>query len=178
MKELKSISSLLEADKRWSNFVQLNMVTNEFLPITLDDRYRPIAEITLSQSTPDNVKSQFNVALMLGVYAWLYYPFHQLAELKAYSTVEMALRIRFPFCKGGLKKLLNIAVKNGVITDKGFSHISNFSQYPVEYSEKLPEIISTLRNNLAHGSETLHPGSLFTLKNCSEIINQLFLSVN
>jgi len=31
-----------------------------------------------------------------------------------------------------------------------------------------------LRNNLAHGSTTLHPNSMSTLKIVSEVINQLF----
>jgi len=38
----------------------------------------------------------------------------------------------------------------------------------------LPRLIPEFRNTLAHGEVQLHPGSLFTVQNCSEIINQLF----
>lgn len=174
MEELKQLSALLEPDVRWDHFVLRNVVTNEIVPITLSDRYQSISEITLSTVVPENVKSQFNIALMLGVYAWLYYSFHQVAELKAFSTVETALRLRFPEVKGTLKKLLTYAVETGVIVDNGFSDIEVCDEDPKRYSSKLPSLVSSLRNDLAHGSFTLHPGSLFTLRNCAEIINQLF----
>ena len=174
MEELKPFSTLLEPDERWANFVLRNPSTNEMRPVSLNDRYEPIAGITLSPSAPEDVRSQFNIALMLDVYAWLYYPFHQVAELKAFSTVEMALRLRFPEIKGGLKKLLSVAVERGVVVDQGFSHIEGDGETPTRYSAQLPSLVSSLRNELAHGSHMLHPGSLFTLRNCAEIINQLF----
>jgi hypothetical protein len=173
MEELKSFATLLEPDERWAHFV-LRDSANQVRPVSLDDRYESIAEITVSPSAPEDVRSQFNIALMLGVYAWLYYPFHQVAELKAFSTVEMALRLRFPEAKGGLNKLLALAVERGAIVDHGFSHLEPDSEAPTSYSAQLPNLISSLRNELAHGSHMLHPGSLFTLRNCAEIINQLF----
>jgi hypothetical protein len=174
MEELKPLSTLLEPDERWANFVMHRVSTNEITPITLSDRHQSVTDIALSSAAPEDVRSQFNIALMLGVYAWLYYPFHQVAELKAFSTVEMALRLRFPEKKGALNRLLAFAVESGVITDKGFSHIEFCDEDPKRYSAKLPSLVSSLRNELAHGSFTLHPGSLFTLRNCAEIINQLF----
>jgi len=174
MEELKSFSTLLAPDERWAYFAQRNTSTNEVTPVTLNDRYQSIAEITLSTAAPEDVKNQFNIALMLGVYAWLYYPLHQVAELKAFSTVEMALRLRFPETTGALNKLLLFAVENGVIADKGFSHIEASDKDPTRYAKTLPSIVASLRNDLAHGSAMLNPGSLFTLRNCAEIINQLF----
>lgn len=174
MEELKPFSALLEPDERWAHFILRNVSTDEITPLSLTDRYHSIAEIPLSSCTPEAVQSQFNVARMLGIYAWLYYPFHQVAELKAFSTVEMALRLRFPEHKGALNKLLSFAVEQGVIVDEGFSHITFGEEDPAQYSKKLPSLVSSLRNDLAHGSPMLHPGSLFTLRNCAEIINQLF----
>ena len=159
---------------RWTNLVLVDQSSGQFRPITLKDHYRAVSLIKLSASAPETVQSQFNVALMLGTYAWLYYPFHQVAELKAFSTVEMALRHRFPEAKGSFKRRLEHAVKAGVISDHGFSHVTANEQRPTEYSAQLPWLVSELRNDLAHGSATLHPDSLFTLRNCAEIINQLF----
>lgn len=174
MEELKSLSTLLEPDERWVNFGLHTVPTNKIAQVTLSCRYQSVAEITLSTAAPEDVRSQFNIALMLGVYAWLYHPFHQVAELKAFSTVEMALRLRFPGANGALNKLLLFAVESGVIVDKGFSHIESSEEDPTQYSMELPSIVASMRNDLAHGSVTLHPDSLFTLRNCAEIINQLF----
>lgn len=43
-----------------------------------------------------------------------------------------------------------------------------------DYLKILLKAIPSLRNNLAHGAQTLHPHSLETLELCAEIINQLF----
>ena len=131
MEELKSFSSLLEPDERWASFVLHRVSTGEIAPITLSDLYQSVTDISLSSTVPENVKSQFNISLMLGIYAWLYYPFHQVAELKAFSTLEMALRLRFPEAKGALKRLLRVAVESGVIVDAGFSHIEVFDDDPI-----------------------------------------------
>lgn len=174
METLKSIDELFEPDERWSHFVMRDKATNEVTPYSLEQRFQAVAEISLSSTAPEDVISHFNVARMLCVYAWLYYPLHQVAELKAFSTVEMALRNRFPGNKGGLFKLLTLAVEQGIIADAGFSHIEATPEVLDQYSKRLPGLVSSLRNTLAHGESMLHPGSLFTLRNCAEIINQLF----
>ena len=174
MEELKAYSDLLEPDERWANFVLRNPVTSELSHYTFKKRYETISAIKLIDSVPEDVKSQFNTALMLGIYAWLYYPFHQIAELKAFSTLEMALRHKFSKNRSGLFKLLKLAVDSDLITDVGFSHIEFFSEDPKKYSSLLPKLISDMRNDLAHGSTSLHPGSGSTLSNCAEIINQIF----
>jgi len=177
METLKSIGELFEPDVRWSYFVARDSATNVITPYLLEHRYQAIAEITLSSKAPEDVTSHFNVARMLCVYAWLYYPLHQVAELKAFSTVEMALRERFPGGKRGLFKLLSLAVEQGIIADAGFSHIKAISGVTGQYSKRLPEFVSSLRNSLAHGNNMLFPGSLHTLRICAEMINQLFPEV-
>lgn len=174
MENMKSFSTLLNPDERWANFVLVSSQTKQLTQYTLEERYNSFSRIRLSQKVPEDVQSQFNIAGMLGVYAWFYYPFHQVAELKVFATLEMALRLRFPNVKGGLKKLLTVAVDNGLIVDDGFSHILPRENDSANYSKKLPELISSMRNDLAHGTVTLHPGSLFTINNCAEILNQLF----
>lgn len=158
-------------------FVLRERETGETSKVSLEHRYESIAHINLNATVPEEVCSQFNIAKMLCVYAWLYYPLHQVAELKAFSTLEMALRLRYP--EGGpmLKRLLAHAVKAGAITDHGFSHIKAELNDPLRYSKNLPDIIPSLRNSLAHGTTLLHPQSVFTLRNCSEIINQLYPTV-
>ena len=43
-----------------------------------------------------------------------------------------------------------------------------------QYCKILAQSMSYLRNELAHGSEMLHPGGLGTLAICADLINQLF----
>lgn len=174
MEDLKSFSTLLEQDERWANFVIRNRETNQIIPYSLENRFESVSEIQLNSNVPEDVRSQFNVAKMICIYAWLYYPLHQIAELKVFATLEMALRLRYPSSKRALKKLLTVAVDDGVIIDEGFSHIVPREDDKYGYSKKLPELISSMRNDLAHGTVTLHPSSLFTINNCAEILNQLF----
>lgn len=176
MEDLKPFDKLLDPDDRWAYFSTVNRETGERKPYALRDRYEGVHEAELPCCVPEEIRSEFNVARMLCVYAWLYYPFHSMAELKAFATVELALRVRFPELKKGvgLKVLLGHAVAQGVLTDKGFSHIHADEKSPQSYAQQLPELIPTLRNALAHGNVQLHPGSIFTVRNCCEIIRQLF----
>jgi chorismate mutase len=175
LEDLKTLASLLEPDERWANFALRDPRTNLLIEYTLDYRYKVLADVKLIDSVPEDVKSAFNIAIMLSIYAWLYYPLHQIAELKVFSTLEMALRKKLPQIeRPTLNKLLKYAVDSDVITDKGFSHVEFNSQNPKEYSNKLPKLISSFRNGLAHGDNSLHPTSIFTINNCAEIINQLY----
>lgn len=102
-----------------------------------------------------------------------------MSELKAFASVELALGLKFPeLLKKGLKALLARAVSDGLILDTGFSHIETDDIDPQQYSRKLPDLIPELRNTLAHGTPLLHPGSLFTVRNCAEIVTQLFRDKN
>jgi hypothetical protein len=174
MEEIKIFENLLEADERWATFFRRGE-NDEPIPTSLKAEYEAVEKIQLNVSVPEDVQSQFNIARMLRIYAWLYYPLHQVAELKAFSTVEMALKSEFPTVKG-LRNLLNTAIQAGRITDIGFSHIIPNDEDLTLYSRSLLDCLPALRNDLAHGSTMLHPDSIFTLSNCSEIINQLFPS--
>ena len=173
MEDLKKFIDLLEPDERWESFAIRDQQTNHLKKYTLADRYNSIEQVVLNNTVPPDVRSQFNVAKMLCVYAWLYYPLHQVAELKAFSTLEMGLRIRFPQFRN-FKRLLTCAVEQGYIKDEGMSGIAIDTNDPLSYSRRLPELITSMRNDLAHGTVTLHPGSIFTLNNCAEILNQVF----
>ena len=175
VEEFKAFDKLLEPDGRWAYFITQNRETGEKKPYSLPDRYEAVAEIQLPPDVPEAVRSEFNTAKMLCVYAWLYYPLHPMAELKAFATVELALGLRLPdLSKKGLKVLLTRAVAEGFVTDSGFTHIETDKQDPQRYSRMLPDLIPELRNTLAHGTPLLHPGSLFTVRNCAEIVAQLF----
>ncbi len=176
MEEFKKLEDVGKPDRRNSYFAVVNQETGENRPLDHEDIYKSVDAVNLLDSVPEDIRSQFNVAKNLAVYTWFSYSFHQISELKAFSTLEMALKQKFGKNKNGFRGLLRKAVNSGLIRDKGFSHITHEVQeeYEMEYSRRLPDIIPNLRNELAHGSNMLHPGSISNLQICADFINQLF----
>ena len=176
METLKKLEEIEKPDTRNTHFVLINHETGEERSLTLEDFYKTVELIKLHERVPDNVRSQFNVARNLAIYTWFCYAFHQISELKAYSTLEMALRIKFDKNKVGLKQLLIEAVKSGLIKDRGFRNVKNTLKNldSTEYVKRLPELMPRFRNKLAHGSNMLTDSAFFNLQICADFINQLF----
>ncbi len=173
MEDFKKNDEINLPDERNLLFGSINTETGKFDRLTLERIYRAVELVELSERAPESVRSQFNVAKNLAVYTWYSYSFNQISELKAYSCVEMALKDRLGKHKYGFRGLIKKAVTLGLIQDKGFEVVREPSDSN-EYSEGLIDIIPNLRNELAHGSTTLHPGAVFTLQWCSDFINQLY----
>lgn len=174
MEEFKLLASLTNPDKRNFYWSVIDLSTRTPRRLELDDIYKSISEICLDKVVPDDIRSQFNVAKNVAVYSWYCYPFHQVCEMKAYSTVELALKLRleknYPF-----PKLITKAINLGLIKDAGFSHLRKpVDEASVDYSKSLVKIMPELRNDLAHGGTTLHPGAVGTLRICADFINQLY----
>ena len=177
METLKKLEEINKPDTRNTHFVIINHETGEKRSLSLEDFYKTVELIKLHERVPDNVRSQFNVARNLAIYTWFCYAFHQISELKAYSTLEMALRIKLDKGKVGLKKLLIEAVESGLIKDRGFRNVKNSLKNPnsTEYVKRLPELMPRFRNELAHGSTMLNNSAFFNLQICADFINQLFI---
>lgn len=174
MEEFKSYDSLTEPDERNSFWCVIDNDSGDTRPLSLEDVYHSISSVSLDSTIPDDIASQFNVAKNVAAYSWYCYPFHQVCEMKAYATVEYALKQRldrqWPF-----PKLIKKSISWGLIKDKGFSHLKeSMNEDSIEYSKSLIEIMPALRNGLAHGGTTLHPGSVSTLRICADFINQLY----
>ena len=176
MEELKKLEELHNPDKRNLVYGVIDRDTGKQRSLDVTDVYSSVEGIGLSAKVPESIRSQFNEARNLAIYSWFSYSFHQIAEMKAFSTVEMALRDRLGnHKKSGLKRLIKMSVNVGLVKDSGFSHIAKpESPSSTEYSQHLPKIMSSLRNSLAHGSTMLHPFSADTLVICADFINQLY----
>jgi len=175
MEKLKKLEELHNPDKRNLVYGVIDRDTGEQRSLDVTDIYSSVEAIDLSAKVPESIRSQFNVAKNLAIYSWFSYSFHQTAEMKAFSTVEMALKDRLGKHKYGLKRLIKRSVDVALIKDSGFSHIAKpENPNSTEYSQDLPKIMSSLRNSLAHGSTMLHPFSVDTLVICADFINQLY----
>ena len=175
MEKFKEYDELLKPDIRTTYFVQVDRIKGEKSEFSLKNVYDEVEFVKLDESYVDNenIISQFNVAKNLAVYTWLSYSFHQVAEMKAYSVVEMALRDIYNNKKTSLNHLVKRAVKERLLVNEEFLHLKD-RDYHGSFVDNLPLIISTFRNSLAHGSTMLDNKSLQTMHICKDIINQLY----
>jgi hypothetical protein len=160
MEELKNINEITSPDNRTTSFVVVNRETGQKREFRICDLHEEVDLIKLDETVPEEVRSQFNVARNLCLYSWYCYSFHSVACFKAYSTIEMALRIRLgkpDEAKCNLRPMLEEAVAKGILQDKS-----------------APETIPDLRNLIAHGSPMNAPWSVQMLRLCAETINELF----
>jgi len=177
MEEFTKLNEIFEPDDRNLHYVITNQETGETRYLTFKDTYEKIKGIELDYVVPDKIKSQFNIAKNLAVYSWYEYSFHQISEMKAFSTTEDALKCVLGKNSKGFCSLLKKAVNMGLIKDSGFYHILEPDDpESIEYSQKLPKLISNFRNNLAHGGTTLYPSAIHNLLICRDVINQLYLN--
>jgi hypothetical protein len=115
---LKPLSAVLEPDPRHTQFV-----------LKLPDLHAVLSRIVLAEHVPLNVRQLFETAKNVSLYSWFVYRFHQVAELVAYSALEMALRERAGFVEWaaldsprapGLKRLLEQSKKEGWLKSERF----------------------------------------------------------
>lgn len=91
---------------------------------TLDDLHAELSSINLHSGVPTEIRQHFETAKNLALYTWFVYRFHQVAELHAYSSLEMALRAKVAIDEPslvkttkrfGLARLISLAVRCGWI---------------------------------------------------------------
>lgn len=168
MEELKSLDSLTAVDER---HVLLGQLTGNFLNIA--DLHAEVSAILLHAGVPDELRSQFNVARNLALYQYFYYGLAPEVQLKTYTIIEYALRLRADDRKTGFKELLRLAVGERWISDAGFRHLPA-AEPGDPYCANLVKVLPSLRNSAAHGSNQLSPHCIGHLEKCADFVNQLF----
>lgn len=113
---LKTLDKILVVDPRNRN-------------IAMESWHAQIAEITLTDATPNDVKQIFENAKNIALYAYFAYNLHQPAELISYSALEKALKAKFEQEKEHilfqrtpktLEQYMDLALEQGWITDEGY----------------------------------------------------------
>ncbi len=176
MEEFKEYSELTKIDNRYLSLAQLTGTIPDLKKI-----HSALGEIHLNSEVPTDIKSQFNVARNMALYSYFLYSLVPEVQLKSYTIIEYALRLKAE--KEGvnknakrplmLRKLLDLAVKQGWVKDSGFRHINDPSSSN-DWCKSMVHTISDLRNSQAHGSTMLTPDFYHHICVCADFINQLF----
>lgn len=158
METVKRFEEICQPDPRQLHRYNVDESTGAVSVMGLEDMYGMVEGIRLGENVPEVVRSHFEVARNLVVYSWFVYSFNVVASLWTFASLEMAVKEKTSDRRTGFKNQLD-RVFNGRKLADGLS---------------LSTAITKLRNDLAHGSTTMHNQGLVTLRVCSELINELF----
>jgi hypothetical protein len=162
MEKLKLLTEVYQPDIRYRDRIDLDKTTGTVTETTIESIYDLIEPITLGSKVPDEVRSHFETAKNLALYSWFVYSFNVVAALHAFASLEMALRTKSGDKKTPFKGLIDNSFNNRKLTG-GLGP-------PVDLSVAL----SRMRNDLAHGSSTMHGQGIAILQRCAELINEIF----
>jgi hypothetical protein len=172
MEIFKRLSEVAEIDRKHLLLGRINGAV-----IQLDMLHARLDEIELHSGVPEEVRGQFNVAKNMALYTYFCYSLAPEVQLKTYTIIEYALRLKANSDrKLMLRKLLKMAVREQWISDAGFRHIKNPSREN-HYCKSLIEVLPSLRNSSAHGSNMLVPDCIGHIEKCADFVNQLFSRV-
>ena len=173
MEQLKPFDELGKPDFRNTLWIRA-----DGQKLSIEEYYSWAEHVTLHEGVPEEIRSQFNVARNVWLYSWYVYSFHQVAEMKAFSVLELALKIRLNDpCLRAFRQHLTEAINQGLLSKDQFIYSKGKDNHmsEQEYIAGLPDFLCTLRNSHAHEGTMLMPNSLRKLGTCADIINQLFL---
>jgi hypothetical protein len=199
---LKPLNQVLLPDSRF----QYHVLRSESGERTMElaDFHERLSNWPLVLPVPENVRTQFETAKNLMLYAWFVFEFQTVAEMQAYAALELALRERLgnptrtsdsnKKRKIMLAELLSKAVKEGLIVPEKlpswewakvkrewFANQYGNQAQPFsasEWFELVKKNLPSSRNHLAHGNPQLHLFHSFSqLELCGDLINALFMNL-
>ncbi len=149
MEKLKDLDKLTEPDSRNELLIAIDPSAPEgFRNLTVAERYKEMAELELSESVPETVRSAFAVTRMLWLNGWFYWSFYTLAGFHAILCLDMALAIRIareegrpnpPAWTPPLQEMLKRAIESNWITDEGIAHAKRLRERWTQMRQGLPE---------------------------------------
>lgn len=93
---------------------------------TIEAHHATVSTLIINDAVPEKIRVQFETTKNLYLYAWFVYRFYPVAELHAFTCLELALRNRLghafnhPENSPGLRRLLERAKNDGVLKNENF----------------------------------------------------------
>jgi hypothetical protein len=166
---LKLLDDILQPDPR---FADLCVVADGVARrMTLADHHGSIANITLNETAPDDVRAAFDRARNIIIYAFFDYDLFVVGEVQAFGAFELALKHLLNghggSSRGTLRNLVERARKGGLLP--ALTPGANVLSDPIE-------ALIALRNGLSHGTSDIHsPGmALEVVEACAFWITRLY----
>lgn len=191
MERLKTLDEMGKPDPRITHFATYDEKIKGYRPFRIQDIYNTARQHNINNAAPEEIRTSFAVAQNMYAYSWFYYPLNAEAGFLALRTAERALKLRMGMAKEriGLSALVKKAVDQGLLKEDGYSipgpdpeyanmieEITGKRPRPVRSSflERLPKMLSGMRNSPAHGEVSIHPMGALRLRISAETINQLY----
>jgi len=181
----KSFHEITAPDPRNVHWVLVDRITGARRQITLTDVHADLEALELSESVPIHIREHFLTARHLALYSWFVYSFHMPAQTQALASLEYALRERFAelgfVVPTSLRNQLEYAIKHRLLRNERFRDWPGHGvdqenadwEWLNSWAQRLPESISYMRNEFAHGTFAVLPyGTLLRL--IADAINQLY----
>ena len=155
---------ILVPDRRFAVLYDVN--ASSVSPITITDHYRHIDSISINPVVPIEIRTSFDRARNVFLYAWFCYELLVVSELQAFGALELGLKLKLlgPSQKvSSLGRLLRMARQKRLLPPSS----GTIDQF---------DALLMMRNSLAHGALEVHTPemSLTVLSGCAEVINRLY----
>ncbi len=165
----RTFAKMLEPDPRYAEMITVE--NGAIRRLTLADHHAMVAGINLLPGAPDVVRTAFDGARNILLYAWFDYDLWVVGESQAFAAFELALKHRLiqqsVTVKGSLRNHIDTARKHGILPTEQKALDSYLD--PIE-------ALLFMRNALAHGTTDIHsPGmALSVVEACAHAIDHLF----
>ncbi len=168
--ELRTVDQLGLPDCRMTHFHVRH--GSSFRPMSQLDRWEAIRQLELHPEVPEEIRTHYNTARNVYLFAWHVYRFHVVAEHQVLATLEMALRqalfercfldqegrpLAWPAAAQAstkqprpltLSNLLTLARSKGVVQNNGFTRRLKWAQQLADGRRRLQEVEFMQRNNI------------------------------
>jgi hypothetical protein len=158
MESLKNLDEIYMPDARYRNRVNIDTATGEVSEFKINDIYSLVESVRLNDNVPEEVRSHFETAKNLILYSWFVYSFNAVAALHALASLEMAVRAKTGDEQTAFKNLLYKVFKGREFVP----------------GQPLSKVVAYIRNDLAHGSSTIHGQEHHYVSMCADLINELY----
>ncbi len=165
----KNLEDVLKIDPRFVGICAMR----DGIPVQMElaDLHAWIVEVQLSSSAPADVKTAFDRARSMLLYAFFDYDLLVPAEIQAFGAVELALKHRLD----GLGKPSGGTLRNRVDVARKAGILPPFSSKEHRLSDPIEAMIE-LRNGLSHGTADVHLPAMAVgvAESCAGVIGTIY----